>query len=262
MCANIPSQLYHYTTISTLAYILEYKTIRFTKLSNLNDPLEGRVKDIRGIEKFVFSSSWTANEKDTIPMWNMYTDLRGVRLRISPHNLFQTEEMYRENCGIQGNRKHNCAKVIYTRCDVKCLMNNEITDCGICKMYGPDPVNYIKGSENVPDAVIVDSKNRLSWPYLSTVGIDKSDDWSFEEEWRFRLPIDIPKPLTMEAQEYVDNHEPIDDYIDMKINTNSLNIIDIMLGPLTKDSDRIIVDALCKRYEIKAKIKNSKIKMQ
>jgi hypothetical protein len=89
MSEQYPNRLFHYTSLETLALILAAKKLKFTLLSELNDPLEGKTPDFQQAERMIYSSSWTANSSDTLPMWKMYSDLCGVRISLPP-DMFDT----------------------------------------------------------------------------------------------------------------------------------------------------------------------------
>ena len=75
--------LYHYTSIEKLALILKNRTIRLNPLDKMDDLQEQKTADVKNLGRFVFVSSWTADTKESIPMWKMYTDLSaGVRIRL------------------------------------------------------------------------------------------------------------------------------------------------------------------------------------
>ena len=68
-----PQYLYHYTSIDTLALILKNRSIRFNSLDRMDDLQEKESKDVKNIGQFVYVSAWTSEEKESIPMWNMYS---------------------------------------------------------------------------------------------------------------------------------------------------------------------------------------------
>ncbi len=68
--------LSHHTTLENLAFILESKSIRFKPLDTMDDLQESKSKGIRNAGQFIFVSSWTDEESENIPMWNMYADLK------------------------------------------------------------------------------------------------------------------------------------------------------------------------------------------
>ena len=76
-------QLYHYTSIDVLALILKNRTIRLNPLNKLDDLQEQKTADVENLGKFVFVSSWTSDDVESIPMWKMYTDPRaGIRIKL------------------------------------------------------------------------------------------------------------------------------------------------------------------------------------
>ena len=75
--------LYHYTNIETLALILKNRTIRFNSLDKMDDLQEQQTADIKNIGQFCYISSWTEDDTESIPMWNMYASLNlGVRIKL------------------------------------------------------------------------------------------------------------------------------------------------------------------------------------
>ena len=67
--------LYQYTNIEALASILKNRTIR------LDDLQEQMSADLKNAAKFVFISSWTKSQDESISMWKLYTSLKkGVRI--------------------------------------------------------------------------------------------------------------------------------------------------------------------------------------
>src|SRR5690554_2138345 len=74
--------IYHYTTFTTLDAILNSQSIKFNKLTNMDDMEEFEL--FRGHfdpREYVFVSSWTKEEKENITLWNCYGDkANGVRI--------------------------------------------------------------------------------------------------------------------------------------------------------------------------------------
>ena len=83
-----PDVLYHYTSVESLAMILSTKTFKLSPLSVLDDLQEEKTKDVTKIGATVFISSWT-DDKESIPMWNMYSKMEsGVRIKAEA-NMFE-----------------------------------------------------------------------------------------------------------------------------------------------------------------------------
>lgn len=256
---NLPEYLYHYTSIHSLACIIQSKTIRFTKLSNLNDPQEGKTEDLKGSENLVFCSSWTAHKQDVIPLWKMYTDLEGVRIKM-PSNMFNISG----DIGAWGEKKVNYAK-----------LKNQINATAIGRINGqrfPNKVEHIFG----PDEVVYDNNSSLKIVStvfkagenaelidLTEVGIYKNEDWSYEKEWRFRIPYKIgfsPRfnpPIS--ASDFCRLVEFEDNHLDVPLRQDSINSIDVMLGPCCQNSHEIIVRSLLEKYSSNYSLEKSKI---
>ena len=76
-------KIYHYTSIETLALILKNRTIRFSKLTKVDDPEEYSFFDTVNPAHYVFVSCWTRNEAESIPQWVMYGNKKhGVRIAL------------------------------------------------------------------------------------------------------------------------------------------------------------------------------------
>ena len=69
---NNNDYLYHYTSVETLALILKNKSIRFNSLDKMDDHQEQETSDLKNIGQFIYISSWTDDDTENIPMWNMY----------------------------------------------------------------------------------------------------------------------------------------------------------------------------------------------
>lgn len=77
-------ELFHYTTIENLCLILKSRAIRYTRLDKVNDPDESLTKQFPDSKYFVYVSSWTSEESESLPLWKMYSaDMKGVRLRLA-----------------------------------------------------------------------------------------------------------------------------------------------------------------------------------
>lgn len=92
-----PKYLFHYTNIETLALILKNRTIRFNSLDKMDDLQEQQTADISNIGQFCYISSWSEDEIESIPMWNMYATLdKGVRIKMRT-NPFKSYDYFAED---------------------------------------------------------------------------------------------------------------------------------------------------------------------
>ena len=100
--------IHHYTNIDVLALILKYRTLRFTRLDQVDDPEESNfVSNGVNLGPYTFVSCWTEIKEESIPMWKMYTKGKwGVRLSFVKEGLFRTytdDENFRHNGLVSAN---------------------------------------------------------------------------------------------------------------------------------------------------------------
>lgn len=87
-CMDSSENVYHYTSLESLALILKSSKIRFTRLDRLDDVTEAQ--RVAGIDfgKYVLVSCWTLEAEDSLPQWHMYgAGMGGVRLQF-PKQVF------------------------------------------------------------------------------------------------------------------------------------------------------------------------------
>lgn len=260
---GVPTFLYHYTSIESLSCILKHGTFRFTRLDNLNDPLEGLSSDIKKAREHIFISSWTANTDDQIPMWEMYTgDMAGVRIKL-PSNLFsKIGKLEIIDLGLED-------KYFGSKCNPFSIGNLYLNvNINIEYVFGPIEINYKKTKEEVinicsgrfkaPTGIIVGRIN------LNNLGEAKIFHWQFEKEWRFRVygtptgfPVlgshDIPLDLLLPGL--------LIKFIDVPFNRKCLEDLEILIGPKCNEGHEVIVGALVREYAPKTKVDKSKIEI-
>ena len=89
-------QIYHYTTIETLALILKNHTIRFSRLDKVDDIEESELMSgptrVR-LGNYIFASCWTRCEEESIAQWKIYAGYDGVRITMSEDDIFRTYDI-------------------------------------------------------------------------------------------------------------------------------------------------------------------------
>ena len=186
-----PEYLYHYTDVDTLALILSNRTIRFNSLVNMDDKQEQMSQSNQNFGRFVFVSSWTNNEKESIPMWRMYTTKgRGVRIKL-PVNPFRVYEYTKR----QHRNKHNLSPLLSFG-DESVPHRFIIPDT---ELFGNDyhlfnfPVNnqllkveYVDDPDLLQPELfkIVGSSGNIN---MGILGRFKNTYWAFQSEWRYKL---------------------------------------------------------------------------
>ncbi len=259
--------LYHYTTIESLALILNYKTMRFSSLETVDDLEEVEALDLKDYGKYWFIACYTKTKNEQIPIWNMYSkNGSGVRIRFD-NNLFDNLE--------------NQTSAI-------CYINKELDDIAKYDIEfenKPYNVDYTTIEKKIRSKILKEEKSPIvdeNMDYIvdengdriivieetkdfSCIGVCKRTCWNFQKEVRYRLHIE-PK----DNQKLYNQQERLPDlpikYFDMPIKESILNNIVITLGYNINPGNRIIVEMLIQEYNKKnnsnIKIENSKLKIK
>lgn len=272
-------QIHHYTNIDTLALILKNQTLRFNRLDKVDDPEESNFYS-QGVNlgPYTFVSCWTESREESIPMWKMYTSgCWGVRITVPRDNLFRTYSY--------DGFKHNGLTSVSLGGTFLSLFPPEVqfqqdkymppfltTDYDACNFYRK--VQYVDNVQILSKDVIqiseLDERGRgsISITYPK-VGIYKHKRWAFQEESRFVLNMlpgnptskfntpDFDREQTNFIQSLLHNKDLGFTHYDMHLNPVILDHLIITLSPLTTDSQRTIVKALCYKYASKAIINES-----
>lgn len=256
--------LYHYTNVSSLAMILKNKSIRFSPLSVLDDKEERMHNDSKNYSKYVFVSSWTDDEVESIPMWKMYTSsIEGVRIRL-PKYPFCTYTMTVDDLrnegftGVEGSK----LDIVIPFKEYVCssyLLSNYVQEKTLIKVLYTDDLNKLNPK-------IVHNEQGINIE-LGKLGVYKNTYWEFQHEWRYILRF-LPISLKHMMEEPNDENEmikviecsnlPFDLYY-LNINDEIFNKMEIMLSPQINEGNREIVRALVDKYNPSAKILESKL---
>lgn len=263
------AKIYHYTSIDTLALIMNNKTIRFNRLDRVDDKEEtlfGSGPFNIKVSKNVFVSCWTRNPKENPDLWQRYTKDKGVRIALD-EDMFQTYQIndhfksffpdwFKDVDDCVFPLPLNEAKLY----DVKYVENNKelINSCG---SYENDYIQF----------------------KIQGLGIYKKKEyWEQQEESRFKL---FAFPSTRDASIKINSHSVNDilsamdtvtslllrnhqialEYYDMPLKKDVLNNIEITMGPNTTDDDkakvrRIIYPCLYDQFFSNRRIADSCLK--
>ena len=262
----LPKKLFHYTSIETLALIIKYKKFRFTRLSLLNDPLEGKSSDLAKTEELVYCSSWSANPIDTIPMWKMYTDLKGVRLSVSSDSIFASSRpSSMQNFGSQVSP----VTILQEPITVNNVSGHKMP-LPIQRVFGPEEVKYlndieaqkVKTTQSITDCTSGKPVNR-KWIKLDGVGLNKDICWEYEKEWRFRLTThESTIPVEQDLEQFVNFLTLEHDFIDVPVSESFWENLEILMGPMCNEGQFVLLESLLNSYGIKANIIRSKIQIK
>lgn len=245
-------KIYHYTSIETLALILQNKTIRFNRLDNVDDVEESCYSsgetNIK-LGKYCFVSCWTKSSDENISLWKMYTNYKGVRIGLD-------EDMF----------------ITYNNSYFKGIFNigeDYIAPPAIneAKLYD---VIYVNNPQEYIAQLIKGTKFGTG---INTehIGIYKKEEWCFQKESRFKiilLPFDdssvgeksyknFTHYFTSILGSSISLNKPIKkEYIDINLKEEKLNNIEIMIGPQITTGEEVIIKKLLKDYP-EAKISKS-----
>ncbi|KZL11348.1 hypothetical protein [Pseudovibrio sp. Ad26] len=255
--------IYHYTSVQSLACILKYQTLRFSRLDCLNDPEEGATVTFDNAAKQVYCSSWTSLSDDTIPMWRMYSGFDGVRLGLPA-------QMFKVNGDIVVTSQEPDYPVKSSKLDtgITVTAQNSVTgeqaDVYLDQMLGPDEIRYkLDGSRALAVVHANSYGEERDFHNYKKIGLFKAHHWKFENEVRFRLVQKLntvlPPDLARQVRDDISYEEKA---VHIPLKDNILDHAQILLGPNCKDSpNAIIVEALVEKYAPLAEVQKSQIRV-
>jgi len=249
--------IHHYTSIKNLALILSSKKLRFNRLDNVDD-----LKEIDGLPSgfgtYIFISCWTDEEEESIPLWKMYTEnMRGVRISF-PVKMFNE---YLIKAGDYGN--HGLGADMYSPLTYKQIVTEKYW---VINVFSNDSSFFKKViyDDNYPQFykrsfIITDTGLKIQ--NMFSLGAYKKEIWRFQNECRFTLYIGPFLPLNHPlingsrknqfdffSQAFINNIPNEIEFIDVDLNIDVIDNIYLRLGPLCDESDKIMIDALLKKY--------------
>ena len=189
-----PKYLYHYTSIESLAYILDTRLIKFNRLDKVDDMLDGKTSDVQNINKYYFVSSWTSDNTESISMWNMYTpNMKGVRLCLGAFP-FEYRDAIDNNilCHEEIISKNNQVYALVYPVNFK-ISKDMVHVFDPKEDFLKKVIYRSKHKDNFPDYFNVTDEDSIGIS-LSTIGVQKKTYWSFQKEWRYIFYF-LPKVL-------------------------------------------------------------------
>lgn len=248
MTNNNPDYLYHYTSIKGLTYILQTQQIRFAPLTNMDDKLEGVSDKLQHFKKYIFVSSWTDSERESIPFWNMYaSQMCGIRIKL-PKAMFISHTQIVTDKRISGIVNSINPTVIDDKQSFG--SNYWVLPTASNFLY---PIEYKKIDDILIKNLVQQDPNGAITVHYNDIGRIKSDDWAFQSEWRFRAiaaPIDYNHPQAFEnVMKKMLKGDDVDiQYLYAQITPLAFSKMEILLGPKADQADELIIKALCKEY--------------
>lgn len=269
---NIPQYLYHYTSVETLALILQNRTIRFNSLDRMDDLQEKETKDIKNIGQFIYVSAWTSEEKESIPMWNMYSSLdAGVRIRLKTNPFF-----------VYKNTAQELQRVLKTRIEDNTQGNPLRSYIALSEMFQKGffsvqalggvilhEVEYTQDESKLYPSIL-DIKGDQFSVDLGEMGKYKNTHWDFQKEWRYILQI-LPLNLNQNVELLGQSFQTIANrirlgiekqpfpYYDMRLDEDAYMSMEITASPRLSLGNRVILETLIARYNPRALLHGSSL---
>lgn len=266
-----PDYLYHYTNIETLALILSNRTIRFNSLDKMDDLQEQKTADAKNIGKCVYISSWTDDEQESIPMWNMYSSLKSgvrIKMRSCPFELrtvdfnAMAEAFPKNKISIEGIPAPSLIPYHEMMTKGCCIFPNTMD--GLLQK-----VEYVNDEEKLCPSVVRTTTEHTEIAF-NLLGRYKNLHWSFQNEWRYifrAFPVDyhadverMLKNVILNAQNVIDgSFTQVFPYYDMPIEDTAYGEMEITMSPQISAGNRIILKNLIEKYNPTATIRESSL---
>ncbi len=248
-------KIYHYTSIETLALILESKKIRFNRLDKVDDIEEscyGSGETNIKLGQYQFVSCWTKDNKENLSLWKMYTNYKGVRIALD-EDMFITYKINDESKSFFPSPIAIDSKGDY-------IISSFINEA---KLYD---INYISEPQEKIKQLILKAGNNGTVIATDEIGTYKRKEWEFQKESRFKITVLPICPNFIKTRNTGNSFDPIyslmsalgpsiginypikTHYIDVPLNPDKLSHIEVMLGPQTSEGEKAIVKILLKEY--------------
>lgn len=273
--SGYPGTLYHYTSLETLALILENRTIRLMPLTGVDDRQESMTADHTNIGDFVYVSCWTNDEEEMIPMWNMYASLEtGVRIAL-PSFPFETypltDESIRRATGTLPQEPHPITANLRSVIPPEDLYNGFYY---APSEHGKNDILYQiiytdDQEELLPQTISIDKERADLW--LTQIGLYKNTRWEFQKEWRYILwtlpinPLNEETPLFDQMLQCIDKLQQGAllqrfSHYDLKIRTDALEQIKVRLSPKMSAGNRTLAARLLESHGLSNTLEESSLK--
>lgn len=261
--------IYHYTTLNTLALILDQRKIRFNRLDQVDDIQESTEFKELNLSKYLFVSCWTENPEENVALWSMYSkNMAGVRIGLKkrPFKLKKVgSKVNRFPIDIRGEKELPLTldEIFHPNYFVFPFFMDERQFYK--KIEYLDETELQKVYTNFESRIIDEKGNFEINVNTFNLGRIKHKRWSFQEETRFVLLI-LPPCDFKDIGKFTNaifNQVPLEIYhFYLELDCSILQEVEITLGPNSNDSDRIIAEALKQKYNLSNEIKKSELEIK
>ena len=264
--------LYHYTSIDTLEKILLTRTIRFGNLSSVDDVDVDENEDLGRFGRFCYVSCWTNEEKESIPMWNMYAhDMAGVRIEMKE---FPFEQYFYED---------KDGKPFKTYIDTE--ERDKQGEKYILHVY-PElvEIDYTEREEllyprikNVIEKIEEENgqrKKSTSYTYtVNHLGCFKRKCWSFQKEWRYKIFVSPytyselkncknPEEAVALIARLEDDNIRLSESIFLKLDGECIKHMRILVGPKATEEQIEKVKQLANQAGVESPVEKSSLRIR
>lgn len=271
MSNEIPTHLYHYTSIEKLALILKNQTIRLNPLDTMDDLQEAKTADVDNIGKFVFVSSWTSDSEESIPMWKMYTNLSsGVRIKLKTNPFLwhgTTGKEFESSTTLKAADEATKNGKLETFLNIVELFKANIMSP---QAFGGDilhQVTYTNDKNLLEPKIAAVTSENISLD-LGSLGKYKNEGWRFQKEWRYIMTfitMRFDKGVEESHKQFVQTgnrmltgeETPPFRFYDLKIDPILFSEMEITVSPQLSPGNRVLLETLVEKYNPTAKIVES-----
>lgn len=273
---EVPSVLYHYASLDTLALILRNRTIRFSRLDKVDDPQEQRSADSRNLGRMKLVSCWTSADEESIPMWREYAGAEcGVRIQMKSYPFKQYSVSSESLSRLSPDAVLNAPDGSF---DGLHLPLEDFWDRNYYFFETPHKIEMLHEVEYTNDESLLFPKviklfeNGGLVADLNALGVHKTTAWSYQKEWRYILtavPIGIDSVINGRLDQIVrandvmlDKCDPgIPPYYDLAISDEAFSSMKIVSSPKMTPGNRVILDALVEKYASGIEVADSAIEL-
>lgn len=246
-------KLFHYTTIETLAHIMNNRSLKFNRLDQLDDSLEATsFADFKPL-KYSFTSCFTDDAKENIALWKMYSNMEsGIRIEFDTDKMFNPIQTMLPPHNISGTMPDS----IFTAIKSNDIVNNDY----LLIFWGPKEDNKLGEGIFLRKVIYGNNFPKIYQNKLTTkpsikycpweFGFYKSNYWSFQREVRLLMHV-IPNPSSLEEFNNIllDKRELLTTNIFVPLSTQCLENLKLVLAPKVTEASRLIVKALIRDLE-------------
>lgn len=256
-------KLYYYTSIDTLALILNSKAIRFTRLDLLDDLKEAKPFSEYNPLQHIFASCYTRDSVENIPLWKMYSSLtNGVRLEFDKRTMFQPQ-LREVNIPTNTQKRCDFPRRHYTALNNSQIINTDYITLSVgLQEIGESIIAYkdVKYDDNfeatykehlsICDTTKAENRTDRELSFKpADFGFYKTSYWGFQQESRFLIyTIPFCKNADAISDFASDKMKLKTKYIDVALSDNCIRNLIIRLSPNASEAAKLIIKALVKDY--------------